>query len=169
MVRFWPQTSWKVAAPSVATIKNNPTIANSSSLIFCFVSMFVSSFAFLSFSTRELPVGRTGEARDDIEGLCCLLAQSIVATDNQCQVNLCINSQKEPSPAWDTGRYKRLVTLLIHCGRVFFVLPNRFPKGCQLGTPWWDFSKWSRSNIAETSWFGFPLVVDPGCYGWRAC
>src|SRR5262245_28416350 len=135
MVLFWPQTSWKVAAPPVATIKNNPTIAKSSSLIFCFVSMFISSFAFLSFFNNGIYQGeRNGEARDDIEGLCCLPAQSIVATDNRCQVNLCINS-KEPSAALDTGRYERLVTLLPHCGRVFFVLPNRFPKGCQLGTP----------------------------------
>src|SRR5262249_7209449 len=99
MVRFWPQTSWKVAAPPVATIKNNPTIAKSSSLIFCFVSMFISSFAFLSFlQQRNYQWERHGEARDDIEGLCCLPAQSIVVTDNRCQVNLCINSQKSLAP-----------------------------------------------------------------------
>jgi hypothetical protein len=40
MVRCWPQIKWKDAAPLVATIKNDPSIAKTNSLIFGFVSMF---------------------------------------------------------------------------------------------------------------------------------
>jgi len=39
--------------------------------------MFISSFAFLSFFNNGITSGKKCEARDDIKGLCRLLAQSI--------------------------------------------------------------------------------------------